>query len=167
MFEDPGGIGQQAVFGKESAMMILDNMRSLADLFFGGVCHRFPDLRFVSVESGVGWLPGVLEAFDWQWRNGGIGVEHPEYDLLPSEYFERQVYACFWFERQAALNAIERWPDNILYETDFPHPTCQHPGPRTPAQRPREYATEALGGLDDATLQKVLHDNAAALYCRD
>jgi predicted TIM-barrel fold metal-dependent hydrolase len=166
MFEDPGGIGQQAVFGKESAMMILDNMRSLADLFFGGVCHRFPELRFVSVESGVGWLPGVLEAFDWQWRNGGIGVEHPEYDLLPSEYFERQVYACFWFEREAALNAIERWPDNILYETDFPHPTCQHPGPRTPAQRPREYATEALSSLDDATLAKVLHDNAAALYCR-
>jgi predicted TIM-barrel fold metal-dependent hydrolase len=166
MFEDPGGIGQQAVFGKESAMMILDNMRSLGDLFFGGVCHRFPDVKFVSVESGVGWLPGVLEAFDWQWRNGGIGVEHPEYDLLPSEYFERQVYACFWFEQQAALNAIERWPDNILYETDYPHPTCQHPGPRTPAQRPREYATEALSSLDDATLAKVLHDNAAALYCR-
>jgi predicted TIM-barrel fold metal-dependent hydrolase len=166
MFEDPAGIGQQAVFGKESAMMILDNMRCLGDLFFGGVCHRFPDVRFVSVESGVGWLPGVLEAFDWQWRNGGIGVEHPEYDLLPSEYFERQVYACFWFEQQAALNAIERWPDNILYETDYPHPTCQHPGPRTPAQRPREYATEALSSLDDATLAKVLHDNAAALYCR-
>jgi predicted TIM-barrel fold metal-dependent hydrolase len=166
MFEDPGGIGQQAVFGKESAMMILDIMRSLGDLFFGGVCHRFPDVRFVSVESGVGWLPGVLEAFDWQWRNGGIGREHPEYDLLPSEYFRRQVYACFWFEREAAVAAIERYPDNILYETDFPHPTCQHPGPRTPAQRPREYAAEALGGLSDELLAKVLHDNAAALYCR-
>jgi predicted TIM-barrel fold metal-dependent hydrolase len=112
----------------------------------------------------VGWLPGVLEAFDWQWRNGGIGVEHPEYDLLPSEYFVRQVYACFWFERAAALGAIERYPDNILYETDFPHPTCQHPGPRTPAQRPREYATESLGALADDVLAKVLHDNAAALY---
>ena len=166
MFEDPGGIGQQAVFGKESAMMILDNMRSLGDLFFGGVCHRFPDVKFVSVESGVGWLPGVLEAFDWQWRNGGINREHPEYDLLPSEYFRRQVYACFWFEREAAVAAIERYPDNILYETDFPHPTCQHPGPRTPAQRPREYAAEALGGLSDELLAKVLHDNAAALYCR-
>ena len=114
LFEDPGGIGTQAVFAKESSMLILDNMRCLADLFFGGVCHRFPEVRFVSVESGVGWLPGVLEAFDWQWRNGGIGVEHPEYDLLPSEYFRRQVYACFWFERAAAVGAIERYPENIL-----------------------------------------------------
>ena len=40
-----------------------------SDLVFGGVCHRFPELRFVSVESGVGWLPGVLETFDWQWGN--------------------------------------------------------------------------------------------------
>lgn len=164
LLEDPGQIGQQATFGKESSMMILDNMRCLADLFFGGVCHRFPEVRFVSVESGVGWLPGVLEAFDWQWRNGGIGDEHPEYDLLPSEYFRRQVYACFWFERAAALAAIEAFPDNVLYETDFPHPTCQHPGPRTPAQWPRDYANETLGTLDDEVLTKVLHDNAAALY---
>lgn len=166
LFEDPGGIGQQAVFAKESSMLILDNMRCLADLFFGGVCHRFPEVRFVSVESGVGWLPGVLEAFDWQWRNGGIGVEHPEYDLVPSEYFRRQAYACFWFERSAAVAAIERYPDNILFETDFPHPTCQHPGPRTPARRPRDYATEALGALPEDLLAKVLHDNAATLYGR-
>jgi uncharacterized protein len=164
LFDDPGDIGEQATFGRGSSMMILDNMRCLADLFFGGVCHRFPEVRFVSVESGVGWLPGVLEAFDWQWRNGGIGTEHPEYDLLPSEYFERQVYACFWFERAAAVAVIERWPDNVLYETDYPHPTCQHPGPVTPAQRPREYAAEALGDLSDEQLSKVLHDNAAALY---
>ena len=66
---------------------------------------------------------------------------------------------------QAALDgASTRYPDNILYETDYPHPTCQHPGPRTPAQRPRDYATEALGGLPDDVLAKVLHDNAAALY---
>jgi len=56
--DDVGGIGMQANLGKESAMRILDNMRCLGDLFFGGVCHRFPEVRFVSVESGVGWLPG-------------------------------------------------------------------------------------------------------------
>jgi predicted TIM-barrel fold metal-dependent hydrolase len=121
----------------------------------------------VSVESGVGWLVAMLEAFDWQWRNGGVRDEHPEYDLLPSEYFRRQIYGCFWFEEASARSAIEQFPDNILYETDYPHPTCQHPGPRTPAQRPRDYATRVLGSLDDATLAKVLHDNAAALYGLD
>ena len=93
-------------------------------LLFGGVCARFPELMMVSVESGVGWLPALLETFDWQWGNSGVVAEHPEYDLLPSEYFRRQIYGCFWFERQSAIDAIVRYPDNFLYETDFPHPTC-------------------------------------------
>ena len=106
----------------------------------------------------------MLEAFDWQWRNGGVRQEHPEYDLLPSEYFRRQIYACFWFEEQTIARAIELYPDNMLYETDFPHPTSMSPGPATPALPPRDYATEALGALPEAAVAKVLHGNAARIY---
>ncbi len=53
----------------------------------------------------------------------------------------------------------------MLYETDFPHPTCMHPGPQAlAAERPRDYADRVLGELPDDTLRKVFHDNAAALY---
>ena len=155
-FGDIAGMGWMTNFAKVSSLIMLDNMRCVTELIFGGVCHRFPELQLVSVESGVGWIPGMLETCDWQWRNGGVLDEHPEYELLPSEYFRRQVYGCFWFEQQSAIDAIVQYPDNILYETDFPHPTCQHPGPRTPARRPRDYATGALGGLDDDVLAKVL-----------
>jgi len=163
-FADTAEMGWMTNFAKVSSLIFLDNMRCIADLIMGGVCHRFPELKFVSVESGVGWIPAMLETCDWQWRNGGVRQEHPEYDLLPSEYFRRQIYGCFWFEERAALDAIEQYPDNILYETDYPHPTCQHPGPRTPAQRPRDYATRVLGRLDPAAQAKVLHENAAKVY---
>jgi len=164
LMADPAEMGFQANFAKVSSLIMVDNMRCVGDLIFAGICHRFPRLKFVSVESGVGWIPGVLETFDWQWKGGGIRDEHPEYDLLPSEYFRRQIYGCFWFERDSAVRAIELYPDNILYETDYPHPTCQHPGPRSPAQFPLDYIDTALGALPDATRQKVLHDNAASLY---
>jgi predicted TIM-barrel fold metal-dependent hydrolase len=164
LMTDPAHMGLMTNFAKVSSLIFLDNMRCIADLIFGGVCHRFPNLDFVSVESGVGWIPGALEAFDWQWRNGGVVSEHPDYDLLPSEYFRRQIYGCFWFEEGVALDAIARYPDNLLFETDYPHPTCQHPGPRTPAQRPRDYASKLLAGIDDAVGEKVLHGNAARLY---
>ena len=97
----------------------------------------------------------------------GIHHEHPEYDLLPSEYFRRQIYGCFWFEKQGIQTALELFPDNMLYETDYPHPTCQAPGPQSAGVHPREYAEEALGMLPESTLRKVLHDNAAALYRLD
>jgi predicted TIM-barrel fold metal-dependent hydrolase len=164
LFADTAEMGWMTNFAKISSLIFLDNMRSVADLIFGGICHRFPDLKFVSVESGVGWIPGALETFDWQWKNGGIHDEHPEYDMLPSEYFKRQIYGCFWFEEQVAIDAISKYPDNILFETDYPHPTCMHPGPRTAAQRPREYATRIFDGLGDEVTKKVLSGNAATLY---
>ncbi|NCY15942.1 MAG: amidohydrolase [Actinobacteria bacterium] len=163
-FTDVAEMGWMTNFARVSSLIFLDNMRSVAELIFGGICHRFPDLRFVSVESGVGWIPGALETFDWQWLNGGVRDEHPEYDLLPSEYFERQIYGCFWFEEQVARNAIERFPNNILFETDYPHPTCQHPGPRTAAQRPREYASRVFAEIDPEITQNVLWRTAASLY---
>lgn len=163
-FVDTAEMGWMTNFARVSSLIFMDNMRCIADLIFGGVCHRFPDLQLVSVESGVGWIPAALETFDWQWRNGGVREEHPEYDLLPSEVFRRQIYGCFWFERASALDAITQYPDNILFETDYPHPTCQHPGPRTPAQRPRDYASELFAGLPDDAAAKVLHDTAARLY---
>ncbi len=164
LFEDTAGMGWMTNYARVSSLIFMDNLRCLADLIFGGVCHRFPDLRLVSVESGVGWIPSALETFDWQWRNGGVGVDHPEYDLLPSDYFRRQIYGCFWFEEQSALDAISRYPDNLLFESDFPHPTCQHPGPRTPGRRPRDYARDLLASVSDDVSARVLHDNAARLY---
>ena len=163
-FADSAEMGWMTNFAKVSSLIFMDNMRSIADLIFGGVCHRFPALDFVSVESGVGWMPAMLETFDWQWTNGGIRDEHPEYDLLPSEYFRRQIYGCFWFEEDVALDAIRQYPDNILFETDYPHPTCQYPGPCTRAQRPRDYAERVLTGLPGDVAEKVLSGTAARLY---
>jgi predicted TIM-barrel fold metal-dependent hydrolase len=52
----------------------------------------------------------------------------------------------------------------MMFETDFPHPTCQHPGPQTPAVEPKNYAESALVSLPDEVLAKVLVTNAAELY---
>ncbi len=143
----------------------MGNAKTISQIICGGICHRFPDLKFVSVESGIGWIPFALAGLDWQWLNCGVHKEHPEYDLLPSEYFKRQIYGCFWFERDTALSAIEQLgPDNVLFETDFPHPTSMSPGPASEAMRPDDYVRSAFSGLDETTLRKVLHDNAAKLY---
>jgi len=157
--------GRHANFAWMSTLIFQGNARALCALIFGGVCHRFPQLRFVSVESGIGWLPYTLETMDWQWQNSGVGLEHPDYELLPSEYFRRQIYGCFWFESSSALSAIELLgPDNILYETDYPHPTSMSPGPASIAVRPCDYVEATLGALPETTLRKILHDNAAQLY---
>jgi predicted TIM-barrel fold metal-dependent hydrolase len=83
---------------------------------------------------------------------------------LPSEYFRRQIYASFWFEEAGLQKAIELYPDNVLFETDFPHPTCQAPGPASAGTHPHLYAERALAGIPDSTLAKVLQTTAQKLY---
>ena len=160
--------GEHANFASIGVQFFLGNAATIAKLVTGGVCHRFPGLDFVSVESGVGWLPFVLEALDWQWKNCGVASSTRSTTCCPSEYFQRQIYGCFWFEEETVTHAIELLgPDNFMYETDFPHPTSMTPGPASAAEAPRDYVNRALTDLPDDTLRKLLHDNAARVYHLD
>jgi uncharacterized protein len=165
----PEEAGRGANSSVYTMLFSMENARTVASIICGGVCHRFPKLKFVSVESGVGWVPFALQGMDWMWTNSTAREEHPEYDLLPSEYFRRQVYACFWYEYGPPLEATIAFvgADNILYETDFPHPTCMAPGPGTSAVSPQQCIDQNLSHLPDEILQKILHDNAASLYHLD
>jgi predicted TIM-barrel fold metal-dependent hydrolase len=165
MHPDTGRHANAALAG---ANLFLGNARTIGQLIMSGICHRFPKLKFVSVESGIGWVPFMLDALDWQWKNYGVHLEHPEYDLLPSEYFQRQIWGCFWFEEEGASYAIERLgADKVLYETDFPHATSMSPGPASLALAPNEFLERNFSHLSDQTLRKILYDNAAKIYHLD
>ena len=84
-------------------------------------------------------------------------------DLLPSEYFLRQCYGSFWFER-TTLPLLEAYPNNFMFETDYPHPTSMSPGPASPAELPREHIEKAFAHVPPDIARKALHGNAAAVY---
>jgi predicted TIM-barrel fold metal-dependent hydrolase len=158
------GNGARTNYAISSAQMFMSNAKAITEVIFSGICERFPRLVFVSVESGVGWVPFHLETMDWQWQNCGLHVEHPDWEL-PSTYFRRQFYSCFWFERETIETALRVvGEDRLLYETDYPHPTCQAPGPASIGVKPQEYIRQSLGSLSEGTTRKLLHDNAARIY---
>jgi predicted TIM-barrel fold metal-dependent hydrolase len=151
--------GKMAAFTELSVDIFLRNGVQLIDLLMSGVLARYPQIKFVSVESGIGWIPFVLEALDYQFQGNSVAEEHPEFDRLPSEYFARNVYACYWFEQIAPRRLIDKvGADNILFETDFPHPTSLYG---------EEVHARVRGGLsdcDEAVRRKILWENAQKLY---
>jgi len=150
-------MGREARLALASAYMYLDNARVLGNLLYSGLLDRFPECKFVSVESGVGWIPFYLQALDYQLTEAAPN-ELAHLKLKPSEYFARQIYACFWFEKVPPQNVIESiGVRNVMFETDYPHPTCLYPDIR-------ERLTKTLGHLEPAVLKRVLQDNAAELY---
>ena len=142
------------------ALLFIGNARVVVNIICSGMLDRFPELKIVSVESGAGWIPFILEALDYEMDENAPQAK-AALSLLPSEYFKRQIYATTWFERTdlaAIVAAVGE--DNIMFETDFPHPTCLYPDPlktaeenmREPepggaAQDPRRDRGEALPAL--------------------
>ena len=135
---------------------MLDNTAHITDMILSGVTHRHPKLDIVVVESGVGWPPFLLDLLDWNWKGTQAFKEHPDWELTPKEYFRRQCYGCFWAEGDAARAAIELYPDNCLFETDFPHPTSLTPSRvEGVGARARDHIS---GDLPEDVLKKVLHE---------
>jgi len=151
--------GRMAAFAELAVDIFLRNGLQLNDLLMSGVLARYPKIKFVSVESGIGWIPFVLEAMDYQFQGNSVAEEHPEFDRLPSEYFARNVYACYWFEQTAPRRLIDKiGVDNVLFETDFPHPTSLYGD---------EVHARIKGGLSDceeSVRRKILWGNAQKLY---
>jgi predicted TIM-barrel fold metal-dependent hydrolase len=151
--------GKMAAFTELAVDIFLRNGLQLNELLMSGVLARYPRIKFVSVESGIGWIPFVLEAMDYQFRGNGVAEEHPEFDRMPSEYFARNVYACYWFEQTAPRRLIDKiGVDNILFETDFPHPTSLYGD---------EVHARIKGGLSDceeSVRRKILWENSQKLY---
>lgn len=140
-----------------SAMMYLSNARVIANMIYSGVLERYPTLKLVSVESGVGWLPFFLDSLDYQQSETAPG-SMDVLSMKPSDYFRRQVYGCFWFESSALSTAIDALgASNIMFETDYPHPTCLYPDPLA-------YAEKSTAHLSWETRKAIFQDNAASLY---
>ena len=140
-------------------LLFIGNARVVTNLILSGMFDRYPDLKMVSVESGVGWIPFILEALDYE-MSENAPQELSQMGKLPSEYFKSNLYATFWFEnnRNKLPDLVEAvGEDSILFETDFPHPTCLYPSPlETVEAKMQTLAPEAR--------RKIFGENARQLY---
>ena len=140
---------------ERSTKAISANIQVMATMLFSGILERFPGLKLVSAESGLGWVPYLLEVADHQWdrqKLSRIGM-----DKKPSEYFHRQCHVSFWFEVIGLKFRQHIGIDNIMWLSDFPHPTCTWP-------TSQEYIAEGTADMSDEERKKVLVDNAVKLY---
>ncbi len=138
-------------------LLFIGNARVVTNIILSGMLDRHPALKMVSVESGVGWIPFILETLDYEMaENAPRQLEQLE--LSPSQYFKRNLYATFWFEKNDVARLVEAvGEDCILFETDFPHPTCLYP-------KPLDTVAPKLAQLEPRVQRKILGENAAELY---
>ena len=136
-------------FTRESSLVLLGNAQNVAEVVLSGVCHRYPDLNFVSVENGAG-LAAVPR------REHGLAVaQRRRPQGLPGPPAAERVHeaarstACTGSSRSRSSAVIDEMEDNLMFETDFPHATSLSPGPASESPSPRDVMERSLGGLDE------------------
>jgi predicted TIM-barrel fold metal-dependent hydrolase len=126
----------------------------LMAIIFAGVLEHHPALRMVIGESGIGWIPYILDHMDLEWEDQ---FKDLDLKMKPSDYWRRQCYATYQSDRIGIKLLDEIGEDNIMWGSDFPHPDGIWPDSQ-------EYIQRELGHLPPATRHKIVCGNAARLY---
>jgi predicted TIM-barrel fold metal-dependent hydrolase len=126
----------------------------LASMIFGGVLERFPRLRVVLGEAGIGWIPYVLWRMDAEWEDQ---FKDLSLTMAPSGYWRRQCYATYQTDPVGVKLIDDLGADRIMWGSDFPHPDGVWPDSR-------EFIQRELGGVAADVRRKIVCENAARLY---
>jgi predicted TIM-barrel fold metal-dependent hydrolase len=132
---------------------------ALAALVLGGVLDRNPGLKIVLAESGIGWIPYVVERMDLEYNKHFVhgNVKDMTLDRLPSAIFRDQVFVTFEEDRLGARMIPLIGEDNVMWASDYPHPDSTFPNSR------KEIAA-AFAGLPDSVREKATRETCARLY---
>lgn len=98
----------------------------LAIMIYGRVFDRFPDLKLVSVESGVGWFAFAANYMDETWNKQRYWV-NSELEHEPSFYWERNIFGSFIHDRAGVEMRHFRGAGNIMWSSDYPHSETTYP----------------------------------------
>ena len=135
-------------------------LAAAADWLWARVPLRFPRLRIVLAEGGIGWVPMLLDRLDWVMGHSGTGGDGVWVgDVSPAEALRRNVWFCT-IDDPSTLGARHRiGVDHILVECDYPHADSSWPDTAgLLADRFR-----AVGVTEDEA-NAMTHRNAAALF---
>ncbi|MBI3058576.1 MAG: amidohydrolase [Deltaproteobacteria bacterium] len=138
-------------------LKLLDIANALFELMFYGVLERYPRLKIVTVENEIGWMPFMLQQWDYYYRRFR-GINPPPMKRDPSEIFQSQIYASFFNDSVGGHN-LEWWSgaDNCMWSNDFPHPNSTWPNSRKVIERD-------LGHLPKEKQTRLLCANVTRLY---
>jgi predicted TIM-barrel fold metal-dependent hydrolase len=125
------------------------------NLIFSGIAYKFPRLKSVFAETGIGSVSCVQTACDHEWERRKLWRHG--LDQRPSERIRQQIYVNFWYERAGIELRHAVGVDNIMWESDYPHIASTYPASW-------KFVERSLRGVPDAERRKMLYLNAQSLY---
>jgi predicted TIM-barrel fold metal-dependent hydrolase len=127
----------------------------IASLIVARVFTRYPNLKLVCVETGVGWMAHLVSWMDLLQRKNSFLFK----DLVepPSATFHRHVFGSFLWDTIGVANKDVIGIDNMMWCNDYPHDYGPWPNSR-------KQIDEDLAELSPEERHKVLAGNAVRVF---
>ncbi|MBI3969278.1 MAG: amidohydrolase [Chloroflexi bacterium] len=125
-----------------------------------GLPERFPKLKVIWIESGLAWIPWVMQRLDNSYRMRSS--EAPSLKRLPSEYMREMYYTSQPMEIPTDLSVLETTfkminaETQLLWASDYPHWDMDLPS-----------VIYDLPFLNERAKRNILGENARRLFNLD
>jgi uncharacterized protein len=138
------------------APMQLDE--ALVGMILAGIFERYPGVRLVLAEAGLGWLPYIISRMDHEWMKYSTRVEDVQLTEVPSHYFDRNVMVTYEEDDLGLKLLTDTGSSNIMWASDYPHGDSTWPNSR------KAILESGLGTIDEGTRTRITWSNASGLY---
>jgi predicted TIM-barrel fold metal-dependent hydrolase len=138
-----------AFFGLSAVIPAIDWLFSLVPV-------RFPGLKIVLAESGIGWVAALLDRLDHVTRYHECYGDWRGTDLTPAEVLLRNFWFCTLDNPSSWCQKDRIGVDNILCEVDYPHADSSWPDTQESLRR-------QFGDLQPSEIARITWQNASQL----
>jgi predicted TIM-barrel fold metal-dependent hydrolase len=125
------------------------------NMMMSPVPRKWPDIKLVWSEGGIGWVPAAMERADRQYERHLWS--HDKDDIMPSEVCKRNMWFCMIEEPVGLRYRHDFRVDHILWESDYPHAD-------TPFPNTQSNALEVFKDVPDDEVELISHRNAELLF---
>jgi predicted TIM-barrel fold metal-dependent hydrolase len=126
---------------------------------YNGIFAKYPKLRLVLVEAGVGWFSWMAEYMDRTWEKQRFWTENTLVQP-PSFYMDQNVFGSFIHDRQGILNRDRPGGRNIMWSSDYPHSETTFPHSLQVIERD-------FAGVPEADIREIVCERARRVYFVD
>lgn len=133
------------------------NIIHMTNMIVNGIPERFPGLKLLWVESGLAWIPFLMQRLDNEYLMRTS--ECPLLTRMPSDYMREMYYSTQPMERTASTGMMRESfemmnaENSLLYSSDYPHWDFDVPS-----------VIYDLPFLSEAAKRRILGANACDLF---
>jgi predicted TIM-barrel fold metal-dependent hydrolase len=140
-----------------TTLFAVTSLLAVTDWLWSFVPLRFPDLRIVLSEGGIGWVPMIRDRLVHMRRSPETLKSWPKDAPVPDEVLFRNFRFASYFDPSVWGVIAEIGPDAVVVEVDYPHADSTWPDSQAVLDL-------QIGDLDPAVIRKVTYANACELY---